>query len=61
MDTLINTIPNPIFFKDADGVYQGCNKVFAKEILGLTRDRIIGRRPQELTAQITAEHVAKLA
>ena len=58
MDTLINTIPNPIFFKDADGVYQGCNKVFAKEILGLTRDRIIGRRPQELTAQIPAELAA---
>jgi PAS domain S-box-containing protein len=52
MDTLINTIPNPIFFKDAEGVYQGCNKVFAKQILGLTRDRIIGARPQDLPDQI---------
>ena len=58
MDTLINTIPNPIYFKDADGVYQGCNKVFAKQILGLTRDRIIGRRPQELPEQIPTDLAA---
>lgn len=58
LDTLMNTIPNPIYFKDAEGVFQGCNKVFAKEILGLTRDRIIGRRPQELTEQIPADLAA---
>jgi PAS domain S-box-containing protein len=52
MDTLINTIPNPIYFKDADGIYQGCNRVFAKQILGLTRDRIIGARPENLPDQI---------
>jgi PAS domain S-box-containing protein len=55
MDTLINTIPAPIYFKDMEGVYQGCNKVFAQQILGLTRDRIIGRRPQDLKAQIPSD------
>ena len=58
MDTLMNTIPNPIYFKDVEGLYQGCNKVFAKKILGLTRDRIIGRRPQELTDQVPADLAA---
>lgn len=58
MDTLVNTIPNPIYFKDAGGIYQGCNKVFAKQILGLTRDRIIGRRPQELPDHIPADLAA---
>ncbi len=52
LDTLINTIPNPIYFKDENGVFQGCNKVFSKQILGLTRDRIIGKRPHELPDQI---------
>ncbi|MGD9365975.1 MAG: PAS domain-containing protein [Desulfobacteraceae bacterium] len=52
LDTLINTIPNPIYFKDENGVFQGCNRVFSKEILGLTRDRIIGRRPQDLPDRI---------
>jgi PAS domain S-box-containing protein len=55
MDTLINTIPNPIYFKDAAGVFQGCNKVYSKQILGLTRDRIIGKRPAELADQIPAD------
>jgi PAS domain S-box-containing protein len=58
MDTLFNTIPNPIYFKDEDGVYHGCNRVFSKRILGLTRDRIIGRRPQELSEQIPADLAA---
>ena len=58
MDTLINTIPNPIYFKDAQGYYQGCNKVFAQKILGLTRDRIIGKRPQELIDQMPADLAA---
>jgi PAS domain S-box-containing protein len=58
MDTLMNTIPNPIYFKDAQGFYQGCNKVFAKQILGLTRDLIIGKRPQALTDQIPADLAA---
>lgn len=58
MDTVMNTIPNPIYFKDAEGVYQGCNKVFAKQILGLTRDRIIGKRPMEMPNQIPADLAA---
>lgn len=58
MDTLINTIPAPVYFKELQGVYQGCNRMFAKEILGLTRDRIIGTRPQDLTDQIPPELAA---
>ena len=58
MDTVMNTSPNPIYFKDAEGVYQGCNKVFAKQILGLTRDRIIGKRPMEMPEQIPADLAA---
>ncbi|BBO76656.1 hypothetical protein DSCW_40730 [Desulfosarcina widdelii] len=58
MDTLLNTIPNPIYYKDSQGVYQGCNKVFAKQVLGLTRDRIIGKRPQELTDAMPADLAA---
>lgn len=58
MDTLINTMPNPVYYKDAQGVYQGCNKVFAQKILGLTRDRIIGQRPQELPDHIPPDLAA---
>jgi PAS domain S-box-containing protein len=58
MDTLLNTIPNPIYYKDDQGVYQGCNKMFAKQVLGLTRDRIIGKRPQELTDAMPSDLAA---
>ena len=55
LDTLINTIPNPIYFKDESGIYRGCNKAFAKRIMGISRAEIIGRRSQDLTDQIPAE------
>jgi len=58
LDTLINTIPNPIYFKDEDGLYRGCNKSFAEHILGISRAEIIGRRSQDLTAQIPSELAA---
>jgi len=58
LDTLINTIPNPIYFKDDHGIYRGCNRAFAKRILGISRADIIGRRSQDLTDQIPSELAA---
>jgi PAS domain S-box-containing protein len=52
LDALINTMSNPVCFKDEQGIFQGCNLVFAKQVLGLTRDRIIGNRAQDLPEQI---------
>jgi len=60
MDTLINTIPNPIFFKDVDGVFRGCNQAFSRDIVGLTRDRIIGSKAEDLEGQVASELVACL-
>jgi PAS domain S-box-containing protein len=42
LQTLIDAIPVPIFYKDADGIYAGCNKSF-ESFIGKTRDQIIGR------------------
>lgn len=58
LDILINTIPNPIYFKDANGHFQGCNKEFAQTILGLNRDKIIGKRPQQMPEQIPPDLAA---
>jgi PAS domain S-box-containing protein len=43
LNTLIDTIPSPIFHQDRDGRFQGCNTRFAAEVMGLPKDRIIGR------------------
>ena len=39
--TILEAIPNPIFFKDANGIYENCNRAFA-DYLGIPRERIIG-------------------
>jgi PAS domain S-box-containing protein len=45
--TLIDSIPAPIFYKDSDGVYKGCNIPFEK-ILGKHKDNIIGKTVYEI-------------
>ncbi|MDQ7833607.1 MAG: ATP-binding protein [Desulfovibrionaceae bacterium] len=45
--TLLETIPAPIFYKNADGRYRGCNSSFER-FLGIPRENIVGRTPQEL-------------
>ena len=42
LESLINNIPAPVFFKDGDFVYRGCNKAF-EEFIGRSRDDIIGQ------------------
>ncbi len=39
--SIINSIPNPIYYKDTNGIYIGCNEAFCS-FLGLPRERIIG-------------------
>ncbi len=43
METLIDTIPSPIFYKNCDHVYIGCNDAFSEEILGTPKEDIIGK------------------
>lgn len=42
LQTLIDAIPNPIFYKDANGLYQGCNRAL-EECWGLSREEIVGK------------------
>lgn len=58
MDSVINAMPNPVYFKDEAGVFQGCNTMFAKQILKLTRDKIIGHRAQDLPERIPPDLAA---
>lgn len=40
---LLDTIPNPFFYKDINGIYQNCNDAFSKTILGIPKEIIIGK------------------
>ena len=58
MNTLIDTIPNPVFYKDRQGYFLGCNVAYA-QTLGLTKERILGRRLIDLETTLhsdMAEH-----
>ena len=39
---LMDTIPSPIFYKNVQGIYLGCNKALG-DFLGLTKEDIIGK------------------
>ncbi len=54
LQTLIDTIPNPVFYKDASGLYQGCNRSFEARI-GLKKEDIIGKRATDLFPHDLAE------
>jgi PAS domain S-box-containing protein len=42
LQSLVDTLPTPIFYKGKDGKYTGCNKAF-EEFVGRPREKIIGK------------------
>ena len=51
LDVLLNTIPNPVFYQDIEGMLQGCNLSFAGNIVGLSREEILGQSMTDLCAR----------
>ncbi len=47
LQRLIDTIPSPIFYKDMQGVFLGCNAAF-EHCSGMARDKVIGKTVFEL-------------
>lgn len=54
MQAVINAAPTPIFYKDVDGRYLGCNKAF-EDYIGLSREQLIGKNAFELFDKELAE------
>lgn len=52
---LLDTIPNPIFYKDIKGIYQNCNDAFANIILGIPKEKIINKTLLDLPDEIPFE------
>lgn len=47
VDTLLETLPAPVFFKDPEGRYQGCNRAF-EELIGISSQDLRGKTPHDL-------------
>ncbi|MEA1917688.1 MAG: ATP-binding protein [Campylobacterota bacterium] len=54
IDSLMQNIPIPIFYKDVDGKYAGVNDEFEK-ILGFKKDEIIGKSVYEIASKEIAQ------
>jgi PAS domain S-box-containing protein len=42
LNTLIESIPTPLYYKDRNGIYMGCNSKFA-EFFDKTKEQVIGK------------------
>lgn len=49
---LFDTFPMPVYYKDSRGIHLECNRPFAERILGLPKEKILGRSLHELGAAV---------
>ncbi len=54
LQAILDAIPAPIFYKDADGIYRGCNRAF-EAFLGRSREEIIGKTVHDVAPADLAE------
>lgn len=59
LQKLLDTIPNPVFYKDTRGVYLGCNKAL-EEFLGLPKAGIVGKTVFDTYPKELAEKYFKM-
>ncbi len=58
LNTLMETIPSPVFYKDRQGKYIGCNKAF-EEFFGMTRRDMLDKAVHETSLVEIAEEFLK--
>ena len=58
-ETLLETIPSPVFYKDASGRFLGCNRAF-EEFWGKRREEVIGKDVYEMGPKEIAGKYAEM-
>ena len=59
LQLLLDTIPSPIFFKDAQGAYLGCNEAF-ENFQGITREEIVGKTVYDIFPREQADEYHRM-
>jgi len=59
LQTLIDTIPSPIFYKNVEGIYLGCNKALV-DFLGLPKEEIIGKSVYDVYSKDLADKYSEM-
>lgn len=52
--TLMNELPEPVFYKNTQGIYLGCNRAF-EEFYGIDREKIVGHKVDEIFPEEEAQ------
>ncbi|WP_048130292.1 PAS domain-containing protein [Methanosarcina sp. WWM596] len=55
LETLLDSIPSPVFQKDLNEIYVNCNESFARQIMGLPKEMVIGGSSSEFKKRIPNE------
>ncbi|MCX6984588.1 MAG: PAS domain S-box protein, partial [Lentisphaerae bacterium] len=58
LNTLMETIPSPVFYKDRQGKYLGCNRAF-EDFFGMTRKEVLGKDVYQIAPGEIAEEYFK--
>ena len=59
LNSLINAIPIPVFYKDREGIYQGFNDAF-EAFMGISREQLIGKSVFDISPkEFAPTHYAK--
>ncbi len=47
LQTLLDALPSPVFYKNLEGVFLGCNQAFA-QMVGLSKEGVVGKTTSDL-------------
>ncbi|WP_410509842.1 histidine kinase dimerization/phosphoacceptor domain -containing protein [Methanosarcina hadiensis] len=61
LETFLDAIPSPVFYRNLEGIYQGCNEMFARQILNLPKEEVIGHYIYEFREQFSDETLRETA
>jgi PAS domain S-box-containing protein len=50
LQTLLDAMPDHIFYKNTEGTYLGCNRIFAERFIGRPKNQIIGQSEKNLVS-----------
>jgi diguanylate cyclase (GGDEF)-like protein/PAS domain S-box-containing protein len=57
LETILDAVPAPIYYKDAEGVYRGVNHEYAETLLGLKKEQVVGKSIYSLAGKIPDEMI----
>ena len=55
LETFLDAIPSPVFYRNLKNIYQGCNEMFATLVLGLPKEKVIGHSMYEFKTEFSEE------